>query len=232
MTQKVSVNRSGVSAIMIGGNPEPLNGYTQFNRDIALLPTNLKETKMERKQRSIRMFAAIMGFVAMGLFMSPAMLRAGDLEPSGVPGPTMKTLNQIPPTWSQILPAAQRFELVMNDEAVLDKETGLVWARATPAPQMDWMSAMLHCQNLNIGGRKGWRLPTVEELASLVDVTRSNPTLPVGHPFLNVPSSYYWSSTTCADNSVYAWYVGFYNGYVGYLVKSSNLYVRAVRGGQ
>lgn len=43
---------------------------------------------------------------------------------------TMKTLDQIPPTWSHTMPAAQRFEVVFDGEAVLDKETGLVWEQS------------------------------------------------------------------------------------------------------
>jgi len=35
-------------------------------------------------------------------------------------------VDRIPPAWSQTLPAAQRFMLVMGGAAVLDKETGLV----------------------------------------------------------------------------------------------------------
>ena len=35
--------------------------------------------------------------------------------------------DKYPPSWYQILSADKRFVLVMNDEAVLDKETGLVW---------------------------------------------------------------------------------------------------------
>ena len=38
------------------------------------------------------------------------------------------------PTWHQILPAADRFKLVMNSNAaVLDRETGLVWEKSPDA---------------------------------------------------------------------------------------------------
>ena len=80
--------------------------------------------------------------------------------------------------------------------------------------------------------KKAWRLPTLEELISLVDYSRYNPALPEGHLFKNVNASGYWSSTTFADNPSSAWFVYFYDGYVGYYGKFYNYYVRCVRGGQ
>ena len=102
------------------------------------------------------------------------------------------------PTWSQILPVAERFTLVLNDVAVLDNETGLVWEKS-PGGAISggtWGYACVVCYAKIVGGRSGWRLPTVEELSSLVDSSEADPALPVGHPFIGVQSSnVYWSST-------------------------------------
>ena len=53
-----------------------------------------------------------------------------------------------------------------------------------------------------------WRLPNVRELQSLIDYGRYQPALPSGHPFIGVRSAYYWTSTTYAGSSSYAWRVG------------------------
>ena len=137
----------------------------------------------------------------------------------------------IPPAWYQTLPASKRFELVMNDEAVLDKETGLVWERSPRTQKMTWYTAIFNSYTKEVGGRKGWRLPTVEELASLVDTTQSNPTLPAGHPFLNVQLDWYWSATTDADSASRAWFVVFNDGDVLIFDKSNDAYMWCVRGG-
>ena len=83
---------------------------------------------MKTKRTSARTLPLIIAIIAAALFV-PGIMKAGNLEPSAGPGPTMKTLDEIPPTWSQKLPAAQRFVIVLDGAAVLDKETGLVWER-------------------------------------------------------------------------------------------------------
>ena len=137
------------------------------------------------------------------------------------------------PSWHQILPIAERFELVMSNEAVLDRETGLVWQREASDTTYDWYDAKYYCYNTNIGGRGGWRLPSVEELRTLIDPTESYPALPEGHLFTNTNLQFtYWSSTTYTSNTLYAWRVYFGNGNVFGTKKSYNYYVRAVRSGQ
>lgn len=89
------------------------------------------------------------------------------------------------PSWDMTLPSATRFIVLsnMNSAAVLDRETGLVWDRH-PSAATSWENADALCRDADTGGRKGWRLPTIEELLTLFDPARSDPALPLGHPFV------------------------------------------------
>ncbi len=141
------------------------------------------------------------------------------------------------PPWNQQINTSSRFTVLsaFDRDAVLDRETGLVWERSPDTTTRDWFGAQWSCNIKTVGGRLGWRLPTLQELASLIDPTR-NPALPLNHPFQNVQSSFYWSATSntdpTADGSL-AWGVFF----VGYEVNTSDkanaaFYVWCVRGGQ
>lgn len=197
---------------------------------------------MTKQQKSILVLAVIMVFVS-AAFLLPKLIGAGELEPSAPPGPTMKTLDEIPPTWSQILPADERFELVMGDAAVLDKETGLVWAAdANLFETKIWSNAIYYCADqVDLGGRKGWRLPTIEELASLLDTSQNNPALPLGYDsyFSNVQfgEQYdqicYWSSTPRYgfEANPRAWFVNMGSSSVNNTWQDYPLYVWPVRGG-
>jgi hypothetical protein len=95
----------------------------------------------------------------------------------------------------------------------------------------DFLDAL---NDARFGGFDDWRLPTIKELAYLVDYS-----IPYPGPAINttyfpntVLSSYYWSSTTDADDTDDAWVVYFDDGYDGWGGKSYDGYVRAVRGGQ
>jgi hypothetical protein len=132
-------------------------------------------------------------------------------------------------------------------QAVLDKETGLVWARDAnlamtrgddPDGKMPWTTAMTYVFNLNLGGRNGWRLPTPAELASLVDETQSNPPLPSGHPFLNVQSGGLEASVYCTSaefndgDSINVWGLNMDLNLMLDRPKDNLYYVWPVRGGQ
>jgi uncharacterized protein DUF1566 len=122
-----------------------------------------------------------------------------------------------------------------NNEAVFDSETGLVWEQSPSTTLQTWENAQFSCNQKTVGNRKGWRLPTVQELASLVDPTvpPPGPTLPAGHPFSNVRSDFYWSATTFARSASDAWVVSFSGAnVVTFAGKSFTTFVWCVRGGQ
>lgn len=150
---------------------------------------------------------------------------------------TSKGPYYVPPSWDQKLPAATRFIVLTDwtDEAVLDRETGLVWEKATN-DAIPWNNAREACMGKRTGGRMGWRLPSVPELASLVNPTPPPPplprfALPAGHPFHLAPILKYWSATTDAVNPAQAWGVDFILGSVQVANKTEGQGVWCVRGG-
>ncbi len=103
-------------------------------------------------------------------------------------------------SWDQkITDPTKRFVVLpaFNNEAVLDKETQLVWARS---PLLDvaltWAEAMEGCHALSLGGRSGGRLPYLHELLSLRDP--STVQLPAGHPFVDLGGmlGYFWTANS------------------------------------
>ena len=138
--------------------------------------------------------------------------------------------------WDQKLDASTRFIVLTdwNSEAVLDRETGLLWQKSPETYATSWSSARGDCLSKTVGGRKGWRLPAIAELTSLIDpsVKVGPPVLPPGHPFLNIGGSIFWSASTSADNPAFAWAVGFDVDTMGPLDKSiSTVRIWCVRGG-
>ncbi len=149
-----------------------------------------------------------------------------------------------PPFWDDQINSPGRFKVLseFGGATVFDKGTGLVWEKVAGDTDGDgdvedndkkiWLDAQSHCNKKTVGNRKGWRLPTLQELASLVDPNESNPALPDGHPFSNVKNNRYSSATTLASDTSGAWDVSLVNGGVNKGDKSDLFFVWCVRGGQ
>jgi uncharacterized protein DUF1566 len=146
------------------------------------------------------------------------------------------------PSWDQQLPAAQRFIVLSNwidtrfpsgGAAVLDRETGLIWQRRPEIPPpnqgVPFIRAPSLCFGSFTGGRGGWRLPTPEELGTLVDPKQQNPALPLGSPFQSIAGAF-WTTDSSASASTGV-IVDFFAGFADDKPKSATLGVWCVRGG-
>jgi hypothetical protein len=200
-----------------------------------------EESGMKRK------WTLMLAFSTVAVLLISGLVDAGELDQTATPAPTMKTLDEIyqrlddvydkvdniPPSWSQKLPVAERFVLVLGGEGVLDRETGLVWEKA-PSISNDFYIACGTCYERRVGDRKGWRLPTVEELQSLYDQAGDGTGrfLPAGHPF-TLSFTEYWTKTVYDGSTTLAYVVDLANGFVKVENKSPTIAgIWCVRGGK
>ncbi len=125
---------------------------------------------------------------------------------------------------------------------VTHKKTGLMWQKCAYGQMLVGNS---RCSNTEIylkhknanskdyfAGYDDWRLPTINELSSIVEYKNADPAINLA-VFPDTPSYGFWSSSSLAvGGALDAWYVNFTYGGVGrYEYKGVNMAVRFVRGG-
>src|SRR5271165_2711883 len=77
-----------------------------------------------------------------------------------------------PPSSSAESPSKPPVSQVQATEyLVSDARTGLMWTRNDNGSRISWESANRYCNELTLGGYKGWRLPTTEQLKGIYDPT-------------------------------------------------------------
>ncbi|MBH1989542.1 MAG: DUF1566 domain-containing protein [Myxococcaceae bacterium] len=124
------------------------------------------------------------------------------------------------------LPVSKRY--VASSGEVTDVTTGLTWQQTATGGAMNRTTAFQHCSQLDLNAHT-WRLPTLKELATLV-----NYSVPYGELMMNSqvfsgePADFFWSSTLLSGRSAYQWVMGFGQGRDGNDLTSDH-YVRCVR---
>jgi hypothetical protein len=116
-----------------------------------------------------------------------------------------------------------------GDGTVTDNVTALEWQQLTPTMAYTQPEALAYCAGLRLAGHADWRLPSVVELASIVDTGTYNPSIDSTF-FPGTPAvGFYWSSTPYAGDASNAWGVYFNNGYSDNNNATTAYSVRCVR---
>ena len=121
-----------------------------------------------------------------------------------------------------------------GDGTITDNEQKVVWVKDPQAlggvfsKTMMYAEAEKACKELSLAGKTDWRVPTVQELRSIVDYNRYDPAWDI-NVFAGKHDNWYWTSTPCAWDKDAAWCVTSRYGGVGDGIKNSRTYVRPVR---
>jgi hypothetical protein len=116
------------------------------------------------------------------------------------------------------------------NEEIYDGITGLSWQRTFSSGKMVWVDATTYCP-------PGWRLPTPNELETIVDETTQLPAID-SVAFPGTPSQPFWTSAPQAGavdggTPTFAWYVNFFHGHMDVLpsndTANNDWWVRCVR---
>ncbi|GAX62571.1 hypothetical protein SCALIN_C35_0010 [Candidatus Scalindua japonica] len=120
-------------------------------------------------------------------------------------------------------------KIIKGDDVVQDNITGLMWHKSGSEKNMKWEDAKTWIEDLNNMGYAGgddWRLPTVEEAASLLESSVNNDFLYID-PVFDIMQRLIWTGDRFGSRG--AWNVNFATGNVIWRFTNLNLYVRPVR---
>ena len=122
-----------------------------------------------------------------------------------------------------------------NDDTVTDKATGLMWQKSGSSAHLNNLRAKDYIERLNqerFAGHSDWRMPTVEELASLLAKRRT-----IGvhiFPAFDYKQTRCWTIDSCDpvyQNLLGAWIIDFQNGEVSQAIWYGGRYKYGVVGG-
>ena len=113
----------------------------------------------------------------------------------------------------------------ISEKIVYDNNTGLEWQRnLTFAQNITWEKANEYCRNLAYNGYTGWRLPTPQELLTIVDSGRHPAVDGTYFPDLNWHELPFWTSKDLKSYSENAFGGDFFYGKIDYFPKTRGMY--------
>jgi hypothetical protein len=164
-------------------------------------------------------FAAAIVVVQSGRALAESDAGAGGTDDAGV-APGVEA-------GSDATPDAGAERYIVSEGVVYDVQTKLQWQEQVTDDPLAWADARDYCEQLTFVG-KGWRLPSVSELQTIVDETRADPSVdPMAFP--NAPTDHFWTSSSVSRFSSYVWTVSFSYGVSTFFDVNDTLRVRCVR---
>lgn len=120
----------------------------------------------------------------------------------------------------------------LNAETTMikDNATQLIWEDTVHVEltKVTHTQAERYCSKLELGELKGWRLPTLSELLSIVDYKKYKPALLKEFTHIN-KDTLYWTSTPYVRSSDEYWGISFKDGATSNASITYDRYVRCVR---
>lgn len=120
--------------------------------------------------------------------------------------------------------------LLFGASSKQDDKTGLIWQDNPTVEQHTMMQeeAIVYCEKLKLDGFKDWRLPTLLEAYTIVDLTQERPALKRGFEVRN--DERFWTVTPFAKNpKKEAWRISMSYGEAEPYNKNRTYHVRCVR---
>jgi len=116
-----------------------------------------------------------------------------------------------------------------KSNVVLDKKNAIYWQDdlASQENSQDWDDAVEYCHKLVLNSMNNWRLPTFNELLSIVDYSRVDPAINPVFEYVNEDT--YWTSVDFSATSSRAWTIDFRTGKSYYSYKTTNHTIRCVK---
>lgn len=248
-----SINRQGTLRQEINEALDVAKGRVLYANNVFIIPVRLEEIEAESLPRKLRKYHWVDLFAAGGIekltgkmqdemirsrFISPLLLRIkpiDDLSEDDVKDMLMKydfPDQRLYSKGKRIHPGYER-KVINDHQVVIDRTTGLMWQQSNSPKRMHFKEAPDYIAQLNLekfAGFDDWRLPTLEELMSLMEPAKIENGRYINSLF-DKKESWIWSADQLQQASE-AWYVVFLYGYCMHSDVSKPKVVRAVRSTQ
>ncbi|WP_052746110.1 DUF1566 domain-containing protein [Sulfurovum lithotrophicum] len=120
--------------------------------------------------------------------------------------------------------------LLFGASSKLDEKTGLIWQdnKSVATVEKSYVEASNYCKQLSVDGFEDWRLPSIKELYTIVDLRRERPALKNG--FSMRVDEWFWTATPfVGDPKKEAWKISMRYGEAEPTRQDRMLHIRCVR---